>query len=618
MCGIVGVFGGPKDTERVPAMAQLCRHRGPDDFGLHLAGADGPALALVRLAILDLSPAGHQPMLGAEGQVVLAFNGEIYNFESLRAQLQSHGCAFTSSSDTEVLLRGYETWGESVLDRVLGMFAFALWDGRTRTLLLARDATGIKPLFYRPLPSGGLAFASEAKAFAAFGPGSLEPDDDAVRQYVEFGYVWDYERSMFREVRKVPPGHLLRVRDGHLGPAVRWWQIPTNDVHPVRGASDDETEEDLWRQLDTATREHLVADVPVGLLLSGGLDSSVLAAIASRHTPEPLRTIGVGFEGFEPDERPYSRQVAAHLGTRHSELVLTAADVLTEFEQSAWYYDDLFWDTGFVTSMVIYRRCREKGLKVVLVGEGADEIFGGYRNFDLLSRPAVGWLPDVVHRYLFFRQYSGQQWGTNLTSHLKGIAGLHAAMSGDWFHTVRAYELMHQIPNNLNMKVDRASMAASVEARVPFQDRRVVEAACRMPRTALLRNGTNKWMLRHLARKRSLLPSAIIDRPKLGMLMPPTWLTADPVMRRSAKDRVLAPGSWAERLCVCDPVARFFDGRADPARRFFRKYLAYSTLSWRLFVLELWREAYSPASVAQRLESARATVLSQVCPAPHS
>ncbi len=601
MCGIFGVWTARAQVEALAAMDALLAHRGPDASGSWVSQGLGLALGHRRLSILDLSDAGRQPMSSRDGRCVLVFNGEIYNFRDLRRELEAGGRSFLSECDTEVLLAGYEVWGERVLDRVRGMFAFAIWDRDRATLLLARDATGVKPLFWAELPAGGFAFASEAKAFAAAPGIDLVPCVRSVAQYVEFGYAWDEERSMFEGVRKLAPGTLLRVRGASAGRPVRWWRPPR-----IAGAVSEERRADaLVATLETVVAEHLVADVPIGLLLSGGLDSSVVAALACRRTTEPLRTISVGFEPCPDDERAHARRVAAHLGTRHEEIVLSPGDVMEDFQSGAWFYDDLFWDTGFVTSLAIYRLCRERGLKVVLVGEGSDEIFGGYRNFGLLGGRRFDRLPEGLHRYLFYRQYSGRQWGGELAGFVALVRRLRLEAGGDWFDTVRRYELRHQIPNNLNMKVDRASMASSVEARVPFQDRRVVEAACRAPREALLANGTNKHLLRLAARRARLLPDEIVDRPKFGMLMPGGWLAADPGLSALAAELVLAPDAWAGRLGVRPLVRAFFEGRERTWARHFRAHLAFGTLAWRLFVLELWTRAYRPAEVARRLAAAR-------------
>jgi asparagine synthase (glutamine-hydrolysing) len=601
VCGIYGFWGRGIDRRGVETMGRLMRHRGPDDHGIFHDESRGLWLGHERLAIIDLSAGGHQPMTTADQPVVVCFNGEIYNFEGLRRELEGRGERFHSHSDTEVLLRGYLAWGERVVDRLHGMFAFAIWDGRSATLLLARDATGIKPLFYGWL-AGGFVFASEMKALAAIPGVRFDPDRDSVNQYMALGYVWDEHKSILPGVLKLPPGHLLRVAAGETSRPARWWKVPVLESQErLEPAQLDRRADELYEILNAVVAQHLVADVPVGLLLSGGLDSSVLAAIAARQSRSRVQTLSIGFEPCDEDERPFARAVAGHLGTDHRELVLRPDTALGEFEKNAWFYDDLFYDVGLAASLAAYRACRSSGLKVVLVGEGADELFGGYTRFSQLCSPIADLLPDVVRRRLFFRQYSGQNFGPDAGPFLELIARIHSHGHADWFSTLRHYEMAHQLPNNLNMKVDRASMAASVEARVPYQDRRVVESVCALPRSAFLDGHRNKLVLRHMASRHRLLPREIIERPKLGMLLPGNWLQDSAIFSPFARKAICEHGDWARRLGLQDAMVAFFDGRERRWTRFFRRHLAYSTVAWRLFVLEMWSAAYSPEAISVRL-----------------
>jgi asparagine synthase (glutamine-hydrolysing) len=604
MCGIFGVWSATADRTTLQSMAAILRHRGPDDTGLYHDSVSDLWLGMNRLAIIDLSPAGHQPMESEDGNVVLVFNGEIYNFLELRQELEGHGHRFYSRCDTEVILRGWMQWGEGVVDRLRGMFAFALWDRRSRELFLARDTTGIKPLFYCTLPGGGFAFSSELKAFAALPQFEFAVDHSALSQYVEFGYVWDGEHAIVSNARKVPPGSSLRVRE-RTPQAVRcWWQLPAvGDAKAFSDRALDQAADELFEILNEVVRQHLIADVPVGLLLSGGLDSSVLAAIAARHCPG-LRTFSIGFDPCPQDERKYARLVAEHLGTEHHEIILGPPEVLRNFRDLAWFYDDLFWDTGFISSLTVYRRCREEGLKVALVGEGADEVFGGYGAFDYLSGKNAEYLPSKLHRYLFFRQYSGQNVGKCRAAFSELIRRLNEKAQGDWFSTVRRYELGHQIPNNLNMKVDRASMAYSVEARVPYQDRRVIEFVTTLPRQFFRSPTRNKLLLRHMAVRHRLLPAEITDRKKLGLMMPDEWIGSESEFSRAAAELVLRPDSWAQKLGYAGAVRNYFDGGERKSLRFFRKHVGLGTLAWRLFVLESWRDAYSEGEIRNRVAAA--------------
>lgn len=587
MCGLLGIWTRDGPVNVAGALETLV-HRGPDDSGVFTDG--GLILAHTRLSILDLSAAGHQPMSSGDGRYTLIYNGEIYNHRELRISLESVGCRFASTSDTEVLLKGLQHRGPGFLNDLYGMFSFALWDAERRELLLARDPTGVKPLLYYQAPGGTFAFASELKAFQALDCCRFELDEQMMRQYVEFGYVWDSERTVIRNVRKVPPGHVLRVINGQAGAPQRWRPVV---AAPPRGAveSIDHAADRLYDTLSEVVGQQLVADVPVGLLLSGGLDSSILAALAARALDRPLRTLSVGFENH-PGELEHARTVARFIGSDHSEQTITVDEVLAEFQHNARYYDDLFWDTGFITSLIIYRRCRAEGLKVVLVGEGADEIFAGYGTFARLSGGWVNLLPPALHRYLFYRQYTGQQWGEFLPDFAALIGRIGKHVGNDWFEAVRRYELDYRLPCNLNMKVDRASMANSVEARVPYQDPRVVGLALEIPEGYLRQANQDKRVLRHMALRHRLLPEEIVTRPKFGMMMPGSWIKDDARFFDFARSVVCANPRLLARLGVETQVKAFFDRRERGALRHLRRHLALSTLVWRLFVLELWRRSY--------------------------
>ena len=368
MCGITGWLCAPGSEpapESLERMAQAIRHRGPDDEGFYRDPKAGLALAHRRLSIIDLSIASHQPMVDSASGVVLTYNGELYNFQALRQELQALGHSFHSVGDTEVLLRSYLQWGMGCLPRLAGMFALALWDPRDATLHLARDAMGMKPLYFAP-STHGVAFASEVKAFLQL-PGFVgRPDPVGLQQFLEFGYVFEEGRTSLQGVQKLAPGQRLALRGGKVVERVTWFTPPAPNVADRRGEGERVAE--LTATLGQVVTEHLIADVPVGMLLSGGLDSSVLAALAARQGP--LTTICMGFGGSDVDERAHARQVAEHIGSRHVDVLITPSEVMAEVQSGAWVFDDLFADWGTISTRLLYRRCREMGLKVVLVGEG--------------------------------------------------------------------------------------------------------------------------------------------------------------------------------------------------------------------------------------------------------
>ena len=594
MCGISGWLGAPAlDDDEQRRVQRLLSHRGPDDEGRFVDVAAGVGLLHRRLSIIDLSPLGHQPMPNEDGSVVLCFNGEIYNFAELRPELEAKGHVFRSRTDSEVLLHGWEEWGEAVLERVRGMFAFAIWDGRRKALTLARDPMGIKPLFLWWSTGGRLAFASELKAFLGLTGFSARPDLVALRQFLEFSFVSDLERTSLEGVRKLPPGHVLTVtaEDAAAGrrPRPRPYFAPPRVERSQEGEwSLDARADRLFATLSEVVGQHLVADVPVGLLLSGGLDSSVVAALARRLGP--VRTLSMGFAQSGLDERPFGRAVSEHLGTDHEEVVIRPEEIVGGVEEAAWYVDDLFGDWGVVTTMLLYRKCREAGVKVVLVGEGSDEVFGGYPDFASAGGADAQGLGAFRRGLRLYRWFSGRRWGPELLPLVRLVKELDAE-GGDPFSTVRLFETRHQLPSNYNMKADRASMAASVEARVPFLDRRVAEEGFRAPREMLLRDGTNKYLLRNMAERHGLLPKETTRRPKLGGSIAASWMEDSPAFRAFARDVVLDPASLTATLGLRKAMADYFD-RGKQGYRPPSGLSILSMVAWRLLMLNLWARRY--------------------------
>ena len=588
MCGIAGWIVNPitePDSVALERMAQAMGHRGPDDRGFHHDSNAGLALAHLRLSIIDLSAASHQPMVDAATGVALVYNGELYNFRQLRAELQFLGHSFVSSGDGEVVLRAYLQWGTDSFSRFAGMFALALWDPRSGVLHWARDPMGMKPLYYVEI-SGGLAFASEIKAFRTLPGIRFRPSKIGLRQYLEFGYVFDDEQTFLAGVRKLPPGSRMEVRAGGIRRLFYYFTPSAPSADDRRGES--ERIDELRDALTQVTAEHLLADVPLGLLLSGGLDSGVVAALAARQSS--LLTISMGFAESGIDERPQARQVAEFIGSRHAEILISPQEVMAEVESGAWVFDDLFADWGTVTTRLMYRRCRELGVKAVLVGEGADELFGGYGVFDL--PPSLG--PWRMFR--LYQRYAGRRHGRLFGTFREIMADYLSVGEGDAFHAVRLFESRRQLPNQYVMKVDKASMAESIEARAPFLDRRIVELAYRTPREWLLRNGENKYLLRALARRERLLPEIISRRLKFGAPLATSWMDDNPAFRRFARDRLLQ-GEWCERLGLRRAMRAYFDDGRD-GYRFPRALSIFRNLAWRLLLLELWSGFYLDTKVS--------------------
>lgn len=588
MCGIAGWFlkqGITRDDSDLRVMADALAHRGPDDRGYYVDPEQGIGLAHNRLSIIDLSMAGHQPMFSDHGKTALIYNGELYNFRQLRQELEGLGHRFQSQSDTEVMLRSFVEWGVACLPRFYGMFALALWSAESQRLLLARDPLGMKPLYYAMLPGGqGFVFASEIKAFLRLPDFRARLNRSALEQFLEFGYCFDENEAILEGVSKLPPGHLMEVVGGVA-------QDPKAFFIPPSPARDDrvqrrEMEENLYTTLSDVVGQHLIADVPVGLLLSGGLDSSIVAALAARHSR--ITTITMGFAESKVDERAQARTVAAHVGSDHHEIVIHPQEIRDSIEDVAWVFDDLFADWGTVSTRLMYQKCREQGIKVVLVGEGADELFGGYPIFDAAERMKG---LEAWRLFQLYRRYAGRRYGSQFGQFRTIMRNYLAESGGDMFHAVRLFESRNQLPNNYVMKVDKASMSVSVEARAPYLDRRVAELAYRSPVNWLLADGDNKSLLRSMAEKYELLPHEITRRPKFGASIAASWMDESEKFRSYARQVILDRNGWVDELNLRDAMTDYFNG-ARQGYAFPRAISIFRNLAWRLLLLNLWSRQY--------------------------
>jgi asparagine synthase (glutamine-hydrolysing) len=585
MCGIVGwLLNKPRQSAEadLQRMLESIDHRGPDDRGNHIENCAGLALGHNRLSIIDLSLGGHQPMINTNNGDVLIFNGEIYNFRELRAELDGKGFHFRTESDTEVLLFAFAAWGAECTRHIRGMFAFAVWRPSERALFLFRDPMGIKPLYYWLPSAGGIVFASELKALLRFPGFRPSLDNRAIGQFLEFGYTFEDDRTILNGVHKLQPGHFAYVRLNEQAKFKRYF-FPAITTDRIAKTAD--VEEQLYATLEEVTAQHLIADVPVGLLLSGGLDSSLIAAIAARLTK--VRTFTMGFAESGLDERGPARFIAKHIGSEHEEIVISAREVTDDLERTIACFDDLFADWGTVSTRMLYSECRERGIKVVLVGEGADELFGGYDIF----RSSASEAPTDLWLFQLYRSYCGRRYGSHFSTFRNLMRDYLNRVDGDRFDAVRLFETRNQLPNNYVMKVDKASMAVSVEARVPYLDQRVAEIAYRIPKDLLLAEGTEKNVLRRVARRFELLPEETLTRPKFGGSIAVSWLDDQPAFRDFAKDVILADGGWTEALGLRPAMIEYFvNNRRGYA--FPRAISIFRNVAWRLLILELWSKAY--------------------------
>jgi asparagine synthase (glutamine-hydrolysing) len=566
-------------------MADAIAHRGPDDRGYFYDREHGVAFAHNRLSIIDLSTAGHQPMTSEYGQFVLSYNGELYNFLELRSELERLGHRFRSRTDSEVVLRSFIEWGPACLQRFDGMFAIALWSVREQKLLLARDPLGMKPLYYSKLSRDeGFVFASEIKAFLALPDFRVSINRLALKQFLEFGYTFDDHATALDGILKLPPGHWLEVVDGAALEPKPFFTPPavSTDEPQVK-----DREAELYETLSTVVAQHLIADVPVGLLLSGGIDSSIVAALAARD--RRIATISMGFAESEIDERPYARAVANHIGSDHREITIEPQEISDGLEEIAWYFDDLFDDWGTVSTRLMYKKCRDIGIKVVLVGEGSDELFGGYGIFDFAFhvRGPITW-----KLFQLYRRYAGRRYGGTFPKFAAIMRGYLSEVNDDLFAAVRLFESRNQLPNNYVMKVDKASMSVSVEARAPFLDRRVAELAYRTPSDYLLKAGRNKDLLRSMAERFKLLPLETTRREKFGASIAASWMDESQRFRDFARHIILDREGWVDELGMRSAMTDYFSGKRK-GYKFPRSISIFSNLAWRLLLLNLWTRRYT-------------------------
>lgn len=614
MCGIAGSTGTPPGILAV--MAGRLAHRGPDASACWTDATTGIGLAHTRLAIIDLSPGGAQPMHSPCGRWVIAFNGEIYNYRELKAEMEAVGENFASSSDTELLLRLLMRSGLDALPRLIGMFAFALWDRERCSLLLVRDRLGVKPLVYGRLPDGGLAFASEIDALRAHPGLDLGLDREALSEYLACLYV-PAPRTLHQGIAKLPPGHWLEWRNGTVN-AGRWWQPLYSGKRKI---SEEEAAEEVMPLLDSAVRLRLVADVEVGCFLSGGIDSSVIAALMARACKDtgapPPRTFTMTFDEAAYDERDAARAVAEYVGSRHSELPAQP--------QVAGFLDDmvrLFGEPfGNPTALLIHDlsvKAREH-LKVALVGDGGDEVFAGYPRHQggLLAGRYRTLVPASIRRLaahgatLIPESSTGRHSLRRAREFLTSASLPDAEMYASWVEyfdpterrallgldtlperpiaqlyrqaqsqspldAMQQTDLNSFLPGNLLAYGDAMSMAAALELRLPFLDHRLIEVVGRMAPETRFAHG-KKSILKAVARR--LLPAAIVNRPKLGFNPPMgVWLKGELkglVAERITKDRITAIGlDW-------QPVARLLAEHAGGRRD-------VSLRVWSLLVLEAW------------------------------
>ena len=622
MCGIAGIYHletpKPVDPARVESMCDALAHRGPDGSGVWTA--PGVALGHRRLSIIDVA-GSPQPMASLDGRAMLVFNGEIYNYRELRRELQASGAQFRTDGDSEVILAAWQRWGPDCVSRLHGMFAFAIYDLDSRSLFLARDRLGVKPLFMAPLSDGSLAFGSELKALLAHPLLRREIDPLAVEDYLAWGYVPD-TRSILKGVTKLPAGHSLLLRHGApLPKPVQWWDVTFADR---RKGKVEDLEAELLHLLRQAVTSRMVADVPLGAFLSGGVDSSSVVALMAEASGQPVKTCSIGFDVAALDESDYAAQVARRFGTDHRARHVSPDD-FEAVDNLAGMFDEPFADASALPTWRVCQLARES-VTVALSGDGADEAFAGYRRhvFQRGEDRIRGLIPQALRSPVFGALgtlYPKADWAPRplrAKSTLLSLAGDSAQgyarsigftppelrdrlyseefrrLRGDYraehtlLETMRGAparsgldraqyaDLKQWLPGDILTKVDRTSMAVSLEAREPLLDHRLVEFAATLPESMRVRGGQGKWLMKRTMRRS--LPDEILYRPKQGFVTPIAQWFRGPLAqsaREIASGERLARTGWLDAARLGTMVEEHISGRSD-----------HSRLLWQLLMLD--------------------------------
>lgn len=647
MCGIAGVLraSGFRNEAELAALRQMAAriaHRGPDDAGVWTDPDAGIGLAHRRLSILDLSALGHQPMVSASGRYVISYNGEIYNFGELRAELIALGQSFKGHSDTEVMLGAIDAWGpESAIRRATGMFAIALWDRKERALTLARDRLGEKPVYYA-VCGNVLLFGSELKALRAHPAWRGQIDRRGLALLLKHNYI-PGPHTIYDTARKLAPGCMLKVTLSGERLSLHesfYWDAKSAVAEAVshRLLTAEEAIDETERAIRLAVEKQLVADVPVGAFLSGGIDSSLIVANMQKCSALPTRTFTIGFEEEQFNEAPFAREIATHLGTQHTELILTPRDILQTVPRITEIYDEPFADSSQLPTFLVSQLARQS-VTVSLSGDGGDELFAGYDRFshalarwksvqamprsvraaaagaiDSLSEESLdailqglatvvpSWrkkraLPSRLRTNArFWRARSVDDIFEELISYwssppVNGIAAdwpqrVVTPAGLDDMQRMMFTDMCRYLPDDILVKVDRAAMAVSLETRVPLLDPKVVETAWRIPTAIHRRDGRGKWVLRQLLARH--VPEALFDRPKRGFAVPiPQWLRTD------LRD-------WAEDLLDTKAIAA--EGYFDPLiiekrwREHLRGDMDWSFHLWGVLMFQAWQRTQESAA----------------------
>ncbi len=626
MCGITGFVdlwstGQARDTEtRAQLLDDMCRvirHRGPDDQGVMVE--DGVALGMRRLSIIDLS-GGRQPISNEDGTVSIVFNGEIYNYRELQSQLRKDGHQFATNSDTETIVHSYEQFGLMCLDSLRGMFSFAIWDDKEKKLFIARDRVGKKPLYYSVTRQGTFVFGSELKSLLKHPEIEREIDPQAIDAYFSLGYVPD-PLSIFRNIEKLPPGHYLTFSNGRLS-IERYWDFRYETNGNGHRAAD--YLEELRALLDESVKLRLVSDVPLGAFLSGGIDSSTVVALMARHMDQPVKTFSIGFNEDSYNELKYARLTAKRFGTDHHEFMVTP-EICDVVDDLAWHFDEPFADSSAIPTYVVSKLAREH-VTVVLTGDGGDELFAGYtryvtersrRGFEFLPPilkkglmgPLSRRLPhgaigrnylhnvslDPIDRYLdsvsiFTGPNKDLLYSTDFSEMLRNRAQMSSyfnelsvnVKTNAGLDSLLYIDSKTYLPGDILTKVDRASMAVSLEARVPLLDHKLIEFVTRIPANVKMVGLETKHLFKQAIA--DLVPEEILNRPKQGFGVPiQQWINRQ--LRNRIRETLNDPKTLQRGYVSTNHVSVLLNeherGRRD-----------HSMALWSLLMLELWHRNF--------------------------
>ena len=623
MCGIAGFIDLADSTganeERQAILDRMCRiitHRGPDDQGTFVK--NGAALGMRRLSIIDVA-GGHQPISGEDGSVTIVFNGEIYNFQELKPQLEARGHSFKTHSDTEAIVHSYEEFGPACLNQLRGMFALAIWDDRTRSLFLARDRVGKKPLYYTTTRNGTFVFGSELKALLQHPDVTPELDPESLDAYLTLGYVPD-PLSIFRDINKLPPGHYLTFRQG----AVKITQYWDFEFEPSKPRDEREYLEELRELLDESVRLRLISDVPLGAFLSGGIDSSTVVALMAKNMGQPVKTFSIGFHEDSFNELEFARLTANKFGTDHHEFFVTP-EICDVVDELAWHFDEPFADSSAIPTYMVSKLAREH-VTVVLSGDGGDELFAGYTRYLIdQKRSAFGYVPGVVREGMMRPLSSRLPHGTRGRNFIYNVSldpidryldsvstftrlsrqalyssDFKSRLVGDGFASKFFHEGAKRVgtnspidrllyidsksylPGDILTKVDRMSMAVSLEARAPLLDHKLIDFVTKIPASLKLLGNETKHILKRAVR--DLVPHEILNRPKQGFGVPvQEWINLQlkDRMQEVLSDVQTTQRGYFERSYVDVLLDEHRRGRRD-----------HSSKLWALMMLELWHRQF--------------------------